>query len=124
MVVAGPGVAAGVSSDALVALQDLSATFLELAGAAGLPGMDGRSLLPLLAGQAIRHRPHVRSGLKDWRCVYDGRFKLVRDPAGVRLFDRSTDREEMADIAAELPQEMARLLALLSTSSWKGETIG
>jgi len=121
MVVAGPGVAPGVTTGALVALQDLTATFLELAGAPELPEMDGRSLSPLLAGQVREHRPHVRSGLKDWRAVYDGQFKLVRDPDGARLFDRETDPHELADIAAELPQELERLLGLLSTPSWKGQ---
>jgi len=86
--------------------------------------MDGRSLSPLLAGQAKEHRPHVRSGLKDWRAVYDGRFKLVRDPDGVRLFDRSTDRHELVDVAAELPAELERLLGLLVTPSWKADTCG
>ncbi|HEX6681313.1 MAG TPA: sulfatase-like hydrolase/transferase [Candidatus Limnocylindrales bacterium] len=124
MVVAGPGVAEGVTRDALVALQDLTATFLERAGAPELPEMDGRTLSPLLAGQVKEHRPHVRSGLKDWRAVYDGRFKLVRDPEGVRLFDRQADPHELADIAAELPQEVDRLMQLLRVPSWKGEEVG
>lgn len=119
MVVAGPGVVAGASCDALVALQDLTATFLDVAGAPELPEMDGRPLSALLAGQVKEHRPHVRSGLKDWRAVYDGRFKLVRDPDGVRLFDRSADRDEVTDVAAELPEELERLLGLLKTPSWK-----
>ena len=84
LVLAGPGVQAGVASDALVSMHDLTATFLDFAGRPPLPGMDSRSLRPLLSGAAQRHRPHVRSGLGDWRMVSDGRYKLVRQTPRAR----------------------------------------
>jgi arylsulfatase len=73
LVVAGPGVRAGVASDALVSTHDLTATFLESAGLPPLPGMESRSLLPVLSGAAETHRAHVRSGLGPWRMVCAGR---------------------------------------------------
>lgn len=51
--VRGPGVPAGASSDAIVSLIDVGATFLELAGVVPPGGQrttDGRSLVPLLGG--------------------------------------------------------------------------
>lgn len=120
MVVAGAGTTRGETSDALVSLQDLTATFLDVAGADPLPAMDGRSLRPLLRGEATHHRPHVRSGLKDWRAVYDGRFKFVRDGDTQLLFDRDTDPGELMDVASQHPEQVDRLAHLLRVPSWEG----
>lgn len=113
LVIAGPGVRAGVDSDALVSLQDITATFLEGAGSDPLPGMDGRSLWPVLTGQRAGHRRRVMSGLGRWRCVFDGRWKYVRgipeDPTGVRLFDLRSDPHEREDLAESHPDELRRL---------------
>ncbi|MFC4115122.1 sulfatase [Nonomuraea zeae] len=120
MIVSGPGVNAGVTSDALVSLQDLTATFLDCAGAGPLPGMDGRSLWPILRGAATAHRPHVRCGLDDWRAVYDGRFKLVRTGEAHLLYDRGADPHELTDVADQHPDEVNRLARLLRVPSWEG----
>ena len=121
LAVAGPGVREGVESDALVSLHDLAATFLDFAGLPPLPGMDSRSLLPVLTGEAAVHRPHVRSGLARWRLVFDGRHKLVRiapehgaGPYTLRLFDLTDDPWDTRDVAAERPAEVERLTPLLA----------
>ncbi len=62
LVVAGPGVPAGSRVGAVTQNTDLAPTFDALAGVRPPPGVDGRSLLPLLRGRAPR----------DWR-----RFALV-----------------------------------------------
>ncbi len=53
---------AGLVSDALVELIDIAPTLLELADLPAPPGMQGRSLLPILRGEAPphQHRPFVR----------------------------------------------------------------
>jgi N-acetylglucosamine-6-sulfatase len=51
LVITGPGVPAGVSVGEIVENIDLCSTFTELTGAAPLPNVDGRSLVPLLQGQ-------------------------------------------------------------------------
>jgi N-acetylglucosamine-6-sulfatase len=51
-VVRGPGIPAGATTDAPTVNCDFAPTFLELAGAAIPPGVDGRSLVPLLSGTA------------------------------------------------------------------------
>ncbi len=112
-------------SRALVSHFDLAATFLDAAGAAALKDSDSRSLAALLAGHASTHRECVRSGLNDWRAVYDGRFKLVRgfDPtrpkpgpaagAPTLLFDLEEDPNETQNLAAGHPAEVIRLSNLL-----------
>jgi arylsulfatase len=131
LAVAGPGIRAGAMSDALVSLHDLTATFLDFAGLPPLPGMDSRSLRPVLSGEARLHRSHVRSGLGAWRMVFDGRYKLVRGaPDGdagpaqsgpgqpgrgqLRLFDLAEDPGETRDLAPQRPEEVDRLVPLLT----------
>src|SRR5215217_6677439 len=52
LLVRGPGVAAGSSTDKLVLHTDYLPTFTDLAGAQTPPYVDGRSLLPVLTGSA------------------------------------------------------------------------
>ena len=61
LIVAGPGVRSGARSPALVELADLAPTLLDAAGLERHPGMQSRSLWPLLSGQASldRHREDV-----------------------------------------------------------------
>lgn len=120
LVIAGPGVRPGVTSDALVSLQDLTATFLAVSGAEAIEGIDGRTLWPLLRGEATTHRSHVVSGLGEWRMVTDGRLKLVRGAAGSAsdlLYDLTTDPYEQRDVADSWPEDVARLNELLPTLS-------
>jgi len=120
LIVAGPGVVSGKRSSALVSLHDLAATFLEMAGLAPLPAMDSRSLVPVLEGREEEHREVVASGLKDWRLVFDGRFKLVRFEDGEKLlFDRREDPWEDRNIAAEAGEVVERLEELLDRESGK-----
>ena len=110
LIVAGPGVREGVVSDALVDLTDLTATMLDYSNCPALPNMDGRSLKELLEGRTEGHRDVVRSGLGDWKMVYDGRYKLVTgDGDSPLLFDRREDFHERRDISGGKPDIAARL---------------
>jgi arylsulfatase len=114
LIVAGPGVAQHVVSDALISLHDLAATFVDFADATPMPQMDERSLRPLLDGSTSTHRDHVVSGLDDWRLVYDGRYKLVVGwEESPMLFDTVEDPWEDKNIAADEPEVVARLAELL-----------
>lgn len=118
LVVAGPGVRRGAESEALVSTHDLAATFLEMAGAAPLPEMDSKSLVPHLAGRSEGHRDYVRSGLDGWRLVWDGRLKLVQTAGDVGtlrnlLYDLEVDPGELREVAAERARDVERLAQLL-----------
>ena len=116
LAIAGPGVERGIRSDALVSHIDLAATFLTAAGIQVPKEMDSRPLQPVLTGKARAHRDYVRSGLNNWRAVWDGRYKLVRGFHPDRqylLFDHSTDPWENTDIAAGQPDVVERLKKLL-----------
>ncbi|WP_089175616.1 sulfatase-like hydrolase/transferase [Bosea sp. AS-1] len=136
LVIAGPGVAQGATVDGPTTLLDLHATFVELAGAQPLPGIDSRSLVHQLAEPARRHRDVVHAGLGSWRAIYDGRFKYVAgfDPLlprklmeaaaftaepdeNWRLVEPEVDPVEATDLSARHPAIAARLRALLAANA-------
>ncbi|MFI5613290.1 sulfatase-like hydrolase/transferase [Amycolatopsis sp. NPDC051903] len=57
LVITGPGVPAGRTTPAVASNIDLAPTFEQLSGAAPLPTVDGRSLVPLLQGQTPPGQP-------------------------------------------------------------------
>lgn len=115
LVVAGPGTQAGATSDTLVELHDLAATFVDLCQGPPLARPDAKSLRPVLSGQTRSHREVATSALRKpsgdcWDMVTDGRYKLVHDINGSRrLFDLQTDPAEINDIADTQPDIAARL---------------
>lgn len=113
LIVAGPGAARGAHSDALVQLEDLAATCLDLAGAEGLPS-EARSIAPLLRSPGAAHRQVLRSGLKDWTAAMDVEWKLVRyDDGRELLVDRTRPDGDAFDVARGNPAVVDRLRAQL-----------
>lgn len=104
LVVAGPGVPAGKSTDAFTYLFDLFPTVCELTGAEPPGKLAGQSLRPLWAGEKEVLRDSVflpYSGLM--RAVRDARWKLILYPPinHRELFDLSNDPAETKDLAAD-----------------------
>lgn len=132
LMMAWPGVIpAGGRCDALVELVDLAPTLLEAAGLETYPGMQGKSLWPILSGQAPpdAHRNSVYCeyyNAQPWhpdcppQCtmVFDGRYKLVRvhSTGEGELYDLRRDPAEtdnLYDSPAHLADKL-RMLELLS----------
>lgn len=122
----GPGLPEGARCDGLIGLHDLMPTVLDLAGIAAPEELQGRSVLPLLRGEAedwrlvnyIENETHtIMRGSeapvlprRRQRAVTDGRFKLILGPEGVCLHDLSNDPEERLDVSAEHTTTCDRLL--------------
>lgn len=133
LVIAGPGVRRGVSTGALASLIDLAATFVDYAGMTVPSGMDGRSLRPVLEGSSESHREFLLSGLDPWRCITDGRLKLIRGylggplPGGSNqaeypisdttaeplLHDIQEDPFENTNLAKQAPSDVGRLTEIM-----------
>lgn len=102
---------------------DLMPTCLELAGAQypqSFNGRDllppeGRSLVPVLTGRAAKddHAPRTLAWEHEGnRAIRDGDLKLVASFRGPwELYDLSTDRSETRNLAADRPDDVARLSA-------------
>ncbi len=140
LVVAGPGVARGAESTALVHLVDLFATVADVGGVSinALTGddgvaipIDGQSLLPLAADPTRSGRTTVYTETfrplgtsaprtNDERVVRDGRFKLVSNEVSglTRLYDLAGRNDDGPDLlaAGELAPEAATALVTLTAS--------
>lgn len=104
---------AGLVSDALTELVDLPQTILDFAGVEADSAMQGKSLHPLLTGQADlhQHKPHVLCEYYDalgfegsngsrGSMYFDGRYKLCvyHDAETGELFDHASDPDEHIDL--------------------------
>jgi arylsulfatase A-like enzyme len=126
-----PGRIRPVVVETPVQLVDLMPTLFELAGIPLPASLDGKSLLPLLQGEASSDRPvFSEQGNDDVECVREGaatcppldriavqsgRFKLVTSdvPAWTRLYDLESDPNEEQEVSARFPDETQRLSALI-----------
>ena len=127
MFIAGlPGAPANALTHALTHVIDIAPTLLDLAGLArpgrsyreqGIEPMAGKSLLPLLKGEATTVRsPDEPLGyeLSGNVALFLGDLKLTKDAPPVsngqwRLYDIRKDPGETRDLQAELPEQFARM---------------
>ncbi|WP_410001691.1 sulfatase-like hydrolase/transferase [Singulisphaera sp. GP187] len=123
LVLAGPGIPKGRSA-ALVYLYDLFPTLCDLTGVPVPPGLDGRSLAPVIQGEKAGVRDALFLAYRDvQRAVRDERWKLIWYPKAqqLQLFDLSADPDELTNRAGDPnhAQELERLSALLR--GWQRE---
>ncbi len=97
---------------AVVRQIDITPTLLELVGAPELPGAEGRSLGPLLRGEALPPLPAITEHGVRARVTGD-RLSLVVEGDRTELFDLAADPGEERDLARSRPGEAAALAALL-----------
>jgi arylsulfatase A-like enzyme len=119
LIVAGPGVARQ-RIDQRTFVTDITPTLLERAGvAADAPAMDGFSMSALLTNVSPHARePAIPLGVEvsGHSALYRGDYKLVRTPPPLgdgswRLYNITTDPGETTDLAAEMLDLAADMLA-------------
>ena len=101
LILRGPGIAGGRSTDELVELIDLYPTFLE-AGDCEMPKWhDGKSVLPMAHGETDRHRDSVLGEAHIHTMVRTREWKYVTDSSAVtlQLFDLQADPGEQKNLA-------------------------
>ena len=102
LMVAGPGIEGGRTSECLVELNDLNPTVCELAGLPTQTGIDARSFVDVLSGKTDSHRDAAVSELHNFRCVRTASHKLVDPVSGrVELYDLEADPSEQVNVASE-----------------------
>lgn len=129
LVIRAPGVTgSGTSTGQPVGSVDVFPTLAELAGIpapAGPQPIDGVSLVSVLKDPSSRVRDHTTHafprGKVIGRVIRDGRYRLVewkrpgedRGAAEIELYDYRVDVIERRNVAAEYPEEVDRLRAIL-----------
>jgi arylsulfatase A-like enzyme len=125
LIIRGPGIASGMTANALASNVDIAPTILQLTGATALRAEDGRSLVPVLQDPLhgeVHQEVLLESGKNDVGVpVYHGirtaRFKYVVYEDGDReLFDLQADPDEVRNLAGQRTMEPveARLAAKLA----------
>ena len=103
LILRGPKIPAGQSSNALVYLLDVFPTILEAANLPLADDLQAHSLWPLLNGsqQSLRETLFTSLG-RHQRAIRDDRWKLIRYPEidHLQLFDLQTDPDELNNLAA------------------------
>ena len=131
LIVSGPGIAAGVKTDAFAYVWDILPPLLAAADAeypATFGGKEveqprGRSMLPALSGEVeiIYSEDETVSGeMAGGKWVRKGSYKAVSVPApyGVgqwRLFDLAIDPGESIDLGEEKPNQLNEMIAVWET---------
>lgn len=124
-IAAWPGkIQAGQVSKFVGASWDLFPTFAEIAGFSAPAGLDGVSLLPTLTGRPAEQKQHdhlywetmaggnqaVRMG--PWKGI---RLGVIKNPsAPVQLYHLEKDIAETTDVAAQHPDIVAKITAIMS----------
>ena len=114
LIFSGPGIREGRRSDAPCYLRDLYPTACDLAGIEIPETVQGRSLAPVLRGEATSVYTHVFGYFRDFqRMIRTDKWKLIHYPHidKYQLFDLSKDPFELKDLYAELGQLRAELEA-------------
>lgn len=110
------GRAAGTKSSYFASTHDLAPTILAMAGVRAPAEMEGADLSPLLAGSAPERRPYTYGGWSNNHFLRDERWAYMADNALARprLYDLAADPNEARDVAAQHPEVVDELGALIN----------
>ena len=113
-------IAPGTTSDLPSAFWDLLPTVAEVAEVEPAARTDGVSILPTLLGRAEEQERHeiLYWEFQGGQALRLGSWKALRPAPGepIALYDLATDIAETEDVAAENPEVVARIEALLTSS--------
>jgi len=123
LIVAGPNIPKGQTSNALVELNDINPTICDMAGIPTLPNIDAKSFQPILTNEARAHRKETISTIRNFQCIRTSRYKLIDNINDVtELYDLTQDPHELNNIANQYPdlvKELSRRLKQrLTEGTW------
>ena len=125
LLIAAPSVRPGVNAH-FVETVDLYPTLCELAAVAAPAGLDGKSFAASVRDVSVPAREHITHvfprGERLGRAIRDARYRMVEwkkpgapaDEAIIELYDYESDPAETANVAAQQPDIVARMRAVLA----------
>jgi arylsulfatase A-like enzyme/Flp pilus assembly protein TadD len=129
LLMAGPGVPAGVRPKQQARTIDLLPTLLDLIGIKTPDGLDGTSLAPTFQGREVAAYsyaetmfPKLNMGWAELRGIRTSRWKYIRAPKP-ELYDLVQDPAETQNVIAGHPDEVKDLEARLSAVAGNGEKV-
>jgi arylsulfatase A-like enzyme len=114
----GPNIAAGRRVEAIAAQYDLVPTILGLEHIPVPQSVDGKSLVPVLAGKSKGVNPYVYAMddlIKPQYAVRDGRYTLIETvrTGQIQCFDSMFDPDQKIDDCARMPEKASELKGAL-----------
>jgi len=118
LIITGPNIPKEKIIDAMVSILDVAPTILDLIGLPPLKGAQGKSLLPLIAGEAEAINEYIfaeQDIVEPLRSVRNMRYKLIYNlqTGKKQLFDTINDPKENRDLAEQEPDIVWSLSAQL-----------
>lgn len=116
LVIGGPGIAVGKTTDAMCYLFDVMPTLGKLCGVAAPTTSEGREFTATLRDPATPARTELLFAYRNvQRAIRDDQWKLIRYPQVnvTQLFDLKNDPFEVTDLAGKNATKVAELTALL-----------
>ena len=102
LLIAGPNIPRGRTSEGLVELIDINPTICEASGLPRQEGIDAISLLPLLRGETETHRDDAYSALAGFRSMRTDAHKLIENYNDwSELYDLVNDPWETTNLSGE-----------------------
>ena len=123
LIISGPGIPEGKTSDALVYLYDVFPTLSDLCGLPLPGGIDGKDFAPVVKGKSNGVRTSLFTTYRNSvRAVRTGEWKLIRYPDRDynQLFNLKNDPLELNNLAAKEGPKIDELMAILQ--EWQKET--
>lgn len=122
LMAAGPNIAPGRESDALIELSDLNPTICELAGLPPQPDIDAQSFGRLLFGQTEQHRECAVCFNWNFRSIRTRDYKLIINYNDIpELYDMNNDSRELCNIADQNPEIVQELTQALRSRYQEGK---
>jgi choline-sulfatase len=110
LLISGPSVPAGRSTDALIELIDLYPTLHDLAGVPHRTGVEAQSFASLARGESASHRENVVCRGRGYQAIRDAQWKYIETFADEpELYQLSDDPDETVNLAASNPDLVSRL---------------